>query len=149
MIRRKLISGLVLLVISLCVFGGTIWAYGDQSTYFLFNGATGGHGEVDGSANGKYYSLTPGNVRLDLVNTLTTVPSGFYGTKECWIILKREIDWSIDQSYGTNTIYYSQNGYSTTSRWSVDTNSSKYYIYVSGGDPGFSYLSSGIMYDHY
>jgi hypothetical protein len=150
MVFKKLISGVTLIVVLLCMFSGTIWAsYVDQFPSFSFAGVNGGYGGVDGSENGVYYSLSSGNVRLDLTNTLTAVPNDWDGTSvNCWVILKREKDWSIDESYGTRTIAYTQSGNDTTSSWTVDTDSHKYYLYVSGGEAGWSYSSVGVLHDH-
>lgn len=47
-----------------------------------------------------------------------------------------------------NTILYTSSGKSTTSRWTVDTDSTKYYLYVTGGN-AYHYDSQGTFYDSY
>lgn len=148
----KLIKKVARLVLTstICtlVLVSTAFAYDAQSVSFSFDGNGTNTGGVDGSSNGKYYSLTTGNVTLALTNTISggtsTIPSDGL---ECSVILYRE-RFGADKDYGYRKILYTSEGNSTTSRWVVDTDSTDYYLYVTGGN-AFHYDSQGTFYDYY
>ncbi len=138
-------------VICALILGGTVFAYNPQSVACSFDGDSGGHGGVDGSSNGKYYSLNTGNVTLVLTNKLSNIPGTDYtlpSYRTCNITLFREQSGT-DKDFGVKTIEYSPNGgTNTTTRWIVDADSSKYYLYITGGQ-AYHYDSQGTFYDYY
>ena len=139
----------VVLIISFTMLSSIVSAYSDQSINFSFIGVTGGYGGVNGSVNGKYYSLSPSSAHTGITCTLTDVPDGWpYSSKTCAILLYREVAWWFDAKMGEDTLTFTQNGTYNYDSWTVDQDCAKYYLYITGGDAGFEYSGTGTMHDH-
>lgn len=92
-------------------------------------------GSVDGSANGQFYSLTTGGVSLEVTDT--TSSSGSMS------MTLRRSRFGVDQEYGTKSIRGTGNY-----QWTIDTDSSDYYLFAWGGASGTTQTLSGKMHDH-
>lgn len=96
-----------------------------------------GNGVLDGSLNGVYYNLTPGNVSFEVTSTNATSKYLLY------MNLKRE-RIGFDADYGSKQL----SGASTL-RWEIDTSSSSYYIIAYSLNYNRNENIYGRMHDHY
>lgn len=96
-----------------------------------------GNGVLDGSDNGVFYSLTPGNVSF--VVDSTSASSNYL----IYLNLKRART-GFDADYGSVTL---SGAY--TQRWYVDTSSSDYYIKAYSFNYNRYENANGTMHDHY
>ncbi|MGL5149789.1 MAG: hypothetical protein ACRC7N_04335 [Clostridium sp.] len=129
---RKLI-GMLTLTLTIVGFTSVIASADSGQNVALSFNSYAGTGFVNGSSNGQYYSLTPGNVTLDITNT----NGGFS------IELRRNL---LIGSTGYGVKGVGGNGKKT---WYVDSSSSKYWITAFSGEQVYTkYSLSGKMHDH-
>jgi len=133
---KKICLSLMLVILSIGYVG--IIAKADTGKYssmswYSYNG----NGVLDGSVNGVYYNLTPGNVSFVVDSTSATSDYLVY------MDLRRERT-GIDADYGTVTV---SGAY--TQRWYIDTSSSSYYIQAYSLNYNRYENIYGTMHDHY
>lgn len=105
-----------------------------QSFSFSFNSGGTGNAYVDGSSNGKFYSLSPSKAYMNV----SSFQAKGYGSTAI-VTLKRQQS-GFDANYGANSI----SGTGTFS-WNVDTTSGKYYLFARGDDIYTQYDVSGTI----
>lgn len=130
-------------IVASLLLAGSIISIGSISTNaasarfsFSFNSGGNGGAYVDGSSNGKYYSLNSG---IAYMNVSSFSKNGLGTTAN--VTLKRE-KRGFDASYGTNSV-------SGTGKfsWDVDTTSGSYYLFVTGNSSYTQYDVSGTIYN--
>lgn len=131
---KKIFSIFMLSLILLGLGGFTKTASADTGGYvWLQFNSYGGNGFVNGGSNGQYYSLTPGNVHLDV----TYVNRGGFSVE----LRRQAVGYSI--GYGSN--YIGGTGYEG---WSIDK-SGDYYLNGWNGTSVYTiYELEGRMHDH-
>lgn len=127
---KKLFSS-ILLATTIITFSSITASASGFSKYFSasFNSGSSGTSYLDGSANGKYYTLTPGRASLDV-----TEMRG-HGAVDISIRLKRF--WSSDMVVDTRRVEWA--GHYTFS--GVPETSSSYYLFFQC-NPSFSEVST-------
>ncbi|KNY30517.1 hypothetical protein [Pseudobacteroides cellulosolvens] len=146
---KKRILRILSVCLSICfllisTFTLITYAYADQSVNFTFNSFASGRGYVDGSSNGTYYSLLPGNVSLTIstYSVLDTQSNQYVSGYSCLVDLMNGT-----KSYGTRVI----SNTSSIGRWVADANSTGYYLYACGQQPCTYKIFhiEGTLHDHY
>lgn len=132
--KLKKVLAICSLSISLLTIGAISTNAASQNFSFSFNSGGTGSAYVDGSANGKFYSLNSGKVYMKV----TSFKATGYGDTAV-VTLKRQQS-GFDANYGSNSI-----AGTGTFTWDVNTNSSKYYIYARGNDVYTQYDVSGTI----
>lgn len=117
------------------IFSCAIPAFADsgQSVWFKYRNYS-IPGSVDGSKNGEFYTLTSGGVSLDVSSTTASGDMN---------VSLRLSQFGFDKECGENTI----DGTGTYT-WTINTNSSKYYLFAYGGANDTTQTLSGTMHDH-
>lgn len=134
---RKILSAFILATMLLGIGVFTTSASADTGGYVWmeFN-SYGGNGFVNGGDNGQYYSLTPGNVHLEVTYTNTSSAGSFS------VELRRKA-FGYSVGYGSNSI----NG-TGSYLWNID-NSGDYYLNGWNGSYTYTvYQLQGRMHDH-
>jgi len=146
LMKRKFLKALSICLLSLCLFSIGVNAgvitpnYADQTVSFSFNTYGRGNGYVDGSLNGVYYSLRPGQCYLETRSfECTDTYTGEYLGWPCYIQL---ICGS--KNYGTQMV----TSFNDILVWMTDVNSTKYYIRAYGEKPNCTYTYFGTLHDH-
>jgi hypothetical protein len=132
---KKLTSAVLLGAV---LFGNALAVHADTgvATWMSWHVYSSGSGVVDGSKNGAYYTLTPGNVHLDITSL-----SG-KGTKDLELRRKAGL-----LTYGSGSYSISENGIGKY-QWNISTSSSYYYYVASGGNADSDQSIEGITHDH-
>ncbi|GFP76649.1 hypothetical protein [Clostridium fungisolvens] len=132
---KKVISALLLSAMVL-TFGGATFAKANGGSIDGSFNTYGGKGYLDGSAQAKYYHLTPGNVTANLTS--------YSGTGNMYLYLYEQTSGSGLNYYGVNTVN-STGAY----RYKVGLDSYHYFLYATGSNNYTTYSFSGTMYDYY
>ena len=123
--RRKFVSFLVFLFITVLTLS-SVHAVRIMTLHDV--DGTWSAGILDGSANGKFYDLSPGTAGLNTVSTIIDRPALVDGSVDYTVSLKKYNKWSFDTNLGTKNGRATDGGIISYRSWTVDE-SGDHYLY--------------------
>lgn len=137
---KKILRILVLICILTIVSSSAVFAYGGQFSYSMNNR------QVDGSKNGKYYSLPEGQCSLDGSHECEYLTE--YVEFPVYYELRRKTSSITSKSFGTKSENVNDRGatdfYFT---WNTDAEDTDYYFIVSKSEIDILVTGSGTVSD--
>lgn len=137
--KKRILSILLITAIFATLLGMCAYAV-TYSVGFSFNTGSSGNAYVDGSANGKYYSLSKGTATLRLTDSAGCYSGGSYS-----VTLYRKNWTGISTKHGTLTASTTGSGTYHSQTFNIPSDSDKYYLLAKGQGYFCTYAATGTL----